>query len=158
MPVINFSLPFTFGPDPFRIVEKPMFGSSSNQYTFQVCLDTAAPGESVKFHRHHSSFFVEKWHLSFFVEKWQLEQGYKELKIARLCTQLSPTSRERFYLWPLPHCIMSFWTRRLGYHSTLMLNPSVVPGWPTWSEPAKILWTRRDGLRHHCTGWPTAPH
>lgn len=48
-----------------------MFGSSSNQYACQVCLDTATPGESVKFHRHHSSFFYKKWHL---------EQGLKELK------------------------------------------------------------------------------
>ena len=48
-----------------------MFGSSSNQYACQVCLDTATPGESVKFHRHHSSFFYKKWHL---------EQGHKELK------------------------------------------------------------------------------
>ena len=71
MPVINSSPPFTFGPDPFRIVEEPMFGSSSNQYACQVCLDTATPGESVKFHRHHSSFFYKKWHL---------EQGLKELK------------------------------------------------------------------------------
>ena len=71
MPVINSSPPFTFGLDPFRIVEEPMFGSSSNQYACQVCLDTATPGESVKFHRHHSSFFYKKWHL---------EQGLKELK------------------------------------------------------------------------------
>ena len=38
MPVINSNLPFTSGPDPFRIFEEPMFGSSSNQYACQVCL------------------------------------------------------------------------------------------------------------------------
>ena len=49
-------------------------GSLRNQFlvqaaTCQVCLDTATPGESVKFHRHHSSFFYKKWHL---------EQGHKD--------------------------------------------------------------------------------